>query len=77
MEKCIREFEYLMLICDIEELEEQIIAQFLGGLKKEFANVIRLWPYWTFNDVRKLAITIEQQQGKLVCTHKELDPMNP
>ena len=42
MEEYIREFEYLMLICDIKEPKEQTIAQFLGGLKKEFVDVIRL-----------------------------------
>ena len=64
MEEYKREFEYLMLICDIKESKEQTIAWFLEGLKKEFTNVIRLRPYCSFNDVRKLAITIEQQRGK-------------
>ena len=68
MEEYIEEFEYLMLICDIRELEEQTIARFLEGLKKEFVDVIRLQPYWTFNDVRKITITIEQQRGK--CSPK-------
>ena len=30
----------------------------------ELADTIRLQPFWTFNDVRKLAITIEQQRMK-------------
>lgn len=64
MEENIREFEYLMLRCDICEPEEQTIARFLGGLRKELTEAIRLQPYWTFNDVRKLAITIEQQRTK-------------
>ena len=42
VEEYIREFEYLMLRCDIKELEEQTIAWYLGGLKKEVADVIRL-----------------------------------
>ncbi|KAK0587086.1 hypothetical protein LWI29_017085 [Acer saccharum] len=53
-----------MLRCDIKESEKQTIARFLGGLKKEFADAIRLQTFWTFNDVRKLAITIEQQRTK-------------
>ena len=64
VEEYIREFEYLTLRCDIKELEKQTIARFLGGLKKEFADVIRLQPYWTFNGVRKLAITIEHKRVK-------------
>ena len=54
-----REFEYLMLKRDIHEPEEQTIVRFLGGLKKELANAVRLQPYWTFHDVRKLALQVE------------------
>ena len=64
LEEYIREFEYLMLRCDIKEPEEHTIARFLGGLKKEFIDAIRLLSYWSFNYVRKLAITIEQERGK-------------
>ena len=46
-----REFEYLMLKCDVVEPEERTIARYLGGLKKEISDVIKLQPYWTFNDV--------------------------
>lgn len=64
VEEYIREFEYLMLKCDIKEPEEQTIARFLGGLKREIADAVRLQPFWSFNDVRKLAITIEQQRQR-------------
>lgn len=64
VEEYIKEFEYLMLRCDITEPEEQTIARFLGGLKRELADAIKLQPFWTFNDVRRLAITIEQQRMK-------------
>ncbi|KAI9156366.1 hypothetical protein LWI28_005047 [Acer negundo] len=64
VEEYIREFEYLMLRSDINEPEEQTIARFLGGLKRDIANVIRLQPYWSFNDVRKLVINVEQQWMK-------------
>lgn len=57
-----REFEYLMLKCDVVEPEERTIARYLGGLKKEISDVIKLQPYWTFNDVRKLALNVEQQK---------------
>ena len=64
MEEYIREFEYLMLRFDINEPEEQTIARFLEGLKRELADAIQSQPFWTFNDVRKLASTIEQKQMK-------------
>ena len=60
-----REFEYLMLKCDVVEPKEQTIARYLGGLKKEIAEVIKLQWYWTFNDVRKLALIVEQQRKDL------------
>ncbi|XP_060177885.1 uncharacterized protein LOC132607824 [Lycium barbarum] len=41
---------------------EQTIARYIGGLRLSIADAIRLQPYWTFNDVRKLAINFEQQQ---------------
>ena len=45
VEKYIRKFKYLMLKCEIEKPEEQTIAWFLGGLKKEFVDVVRSHPY--------------------------------
>ncbi|XP_074570594.1 uncharacterized protein LOC141827268 [Curcuma longa] len=64
VEEYIREFEYLMLKCDIKEPEEQTIARFLGGLKREIADAVRLQPFWSFNGVIKLAITMEQQRQR-------------
>ena len=51
-----------MLKCDIAEPEEQTIARYLGGLKEEIADVVQQQPYWSFNDVRKLALKVEKQQ---------------
>ena len=59
-----REFEFLILKYDIKEPESQTIARYIGELKESIANVIRLQPYWTFNDVRKLANNVEKQQLK-------------
>ena len=56
------EFELLMLKCDIAEPKEQTIARYLGGLKEEVADVVQLQPYWSFNDMRKLALKVEKQQ---------------
>ncbi|XP_075100162.1 uncharacterized protein LOC142176418 [Nicotiana tabacum] len=46
-----REFEYLMIKCDAPEPEEQTIARYISGLRRAISDVIRLQPYWTFNDV--------------------------
>ena len=55
------EFEFLMLKYDIKEPEPQTIAWYIGGLKESIADMIRLQPYWTFNDVRKLTYNVEKQ----------------
>jgi hypothetical protein len=38
-------FELPMLKCDVVELEEQTITQYLGGLIEEISIVIWLQPY--------------------------------
>ena len=57
-----RKFEFLMLKCDIKESEPQKIARYIGGLKESTLDVIYFQPYWTFNDVCKLANNVEKQQ---------------
>ncbi|XP_031375447.1 uncharacterized protein LOC116189849 [Punica granatum] len=71
VEKYTAEFEHLMMKCDIVEPEEQTIARYLGGLRSEIRNVVQLQPYWTFEDVCKLAIRVEKQ-SKEKSTHKIL-----
>ena len=39
------EFEFIILKCDIKELEPQTIARYIGGLKESMADVICLQPY--------------------------------
>lgn len=34
--------------CGVEELEEQVIALFLGALRLDISNVVPLQQYWTF-----------------------------
>jgi len=46
-----REFEKLLIKCDIQELEEQTIVRYLGGLEPRYANVVELQQYSTFNEV--------------------------
>lgn len=39
------ESEYLMIKCDLNELEENIFTRFLDGLKPTIDNVVHLQPY--------------------------------
>jgi hypothetical protein len=50
-----------MMRCDIVESEEQMVARCLGGLRSKVGNIVQLQPYWTYNDVCKLAIKVEKQ----------------
>ncbi|KAK0582226.1 hypothetical protein LWI29_023098 [Acer saccharum] len=43
------------------EPEEQTIARYLGGLRKEIHDVIVLHQYWSYDDVYKLAVKVEKQ----------------
>ncbi|XP_027351492.1 uncharacterized protein LOC113862615 [Abrus precatorius] len=64
VEEYTREFELLMMKCDIQEKEEQTIARFLGGLNPEISQLVQLQQYWTLDDVIKLAIRVEKQLPK-------------
>ncbi|KAI4380066.1 hypothetical protein MLD38_006294 [Melastoma candidum] len=59
-----REFERLLLQCDVQEAQEQTIARYLRGLEPHIADAVELQQYWTFNDVRALAHKVEQQQAR-------------
>ncbi|XP_071688154.1 uncharacterized protein [Rutidosis leptorrhynchoides] len=64
VEELIHEFDKLRMRCDVNEKEEQIIAQFLGTLKPEIADVVSLQPYLMYEDVCRLALKVEKQQSK-------------
>jgi len=59
-----REFEKLLIKCDIQEPEEQIIVRYLEGLEPKYSNVIELQQYSTFDEVCVLAHKIEQQRKR-------------
>nr|GFA03687.1 Brevis radix-like domain-containing protein [Tanacetum cinerariifolium] len=44
----------------IQEKQEQTIARYIGGLNHDIAKKLELQPYWTFNEVCKLASNIEK-----------------
>ncbi|XP_058005436.1 uncharacterized protein LOC131181399 [Hevea brasiliensis] len=64
VEDYVKEFEMLMLKCDVREPQEQTIVYFLGGLNYEIANTVELQPYVFLQDVIKLAIKVERQRMK-------------
>jgi len=73
IEEYIMEFENLLMKCNIQEPEEQTVARYLGRLSEEIANVVQLQPFWTLNDVIRLALKVEKQmiQRKKNCFPKE------
>ncbi|KAB2595470.1 hypothetical protein D8674_030920 [Pyrus ussuriensis x Pyrus communis] len=54
------EFDLLMVQCGVDELEEETIARYLGGLHREIHDVVTLRPYWSYDDVYQLAKKNEQ-----------------
>jgi len=42
VEEYTREFEKLLIKCDVQEPKEQIIVRCLGGLDPKYANVVEL-----------------------------------
>ena len=59
-----REFKKLLIKCDIQEHEEQIIVGYLGGLEPKYSKVVELQQYSTFNEVCVLAHKVEQQKNR-------------
>ena len=61
VEDYVKEFEMLMMMCDLQEPQEQTIARFLGGLNKDIADKVELLPFVFVEDVIKLAVKVERQ----------------
>ena len=62
VEEYTREFEKLLIKCDIQEPEEQTIVRYLAGLDPRYSNVVELQAYTSFDDVCVLAHKVEQQK---------------
>ncbi|XP_070034692.1 uncharacterized protein [Nicotiana tomentosiformis] len=58
-----------------ERMKRELRRHFLPDTRA-ISDVIRLQPYWTFNDVRKLAINIEQQQKEPKKLYSKKDYYN-
>jgi len=55
-----REFEKLLIKCDIQESEDHTIVRYLDGLNLRYLNVVERQQYSTFDDVCLLAHRVEQ-----------------
>jgi len=81
IEEYTREFEKLVIKCDLQEPEEQTIVRYLGGLDPRYANVVDLQAYTTFNEVCELATKLSnkrcQDSPLNLKTHSPLPGSNP
>jgi len=57
-----REFEKLLVKCDIHVPEELTTIRYVGGLDPRYSNVIELQQYTTFDEVCVSAHKVEQQK---------------
>ncbi|XP_052172190.1 uncharacterized protein LOC127788118 [Diospyros lotus] len=69
VEDYVKEFEMLMMRCELQELQEQTIARFIGGLNREIANIVELQPFVFLEDIIKLAIKVERQLKRNPTKH--------
>lgn len=59
VEEYTERFDSLLVRCEVYEKEEQTIARYLQGLRKDIHDVVELQPYHSYHDVFKLAVKIE------------------
>lgn len=62
VEEYAREFEHLMMKCDLEEEEEHTCVRFLTGLDYKVAHVVELQKYEGLDNLIQLACRMEKQQ---------------
>lgn len=60
-EDFVKEFQILIIICELQKPQEQTIVRLLRGFNREIAYTIKLQPFMFFNDVIKLIINVERQ----------------
>ncbi|XP_004292437.1 PREDICTED: uncharacterized protein LOC101306407 [Fragaria vesca subsp. vesca] len=56
-----KEFDLLTMRCGLAEEEEQTVARYLAGLRREIHDVVVLQPCWSYSEVYQLAIQVEKQ----------------
>jgi len=62
VEEYTRGFEQLLIKCDFREDEKQTLARYLGGLDEKIAQVVKLHPYATLEELSSLAHKVELQK---------------
>ena len=64
IEDYVKEFDMLMIYCDLQEPQEQTITRFISCLHREIIDAMELQSSVTLEDVIKLAVKIEWQQKR-------------
>ncbi|VFQ73772.1 unnamed protein product [Cuscuta campestris] len=59
VEEYTREFEELLLRCDLQEDDEQTFARYLFGLNLQIASIVELQSYESLEELTKLALKVE------------------
>ena len=78
VEEYIREFEQLQIRNGLVEELEQTMARFLRGLDPVIAEKVDIQPYWSFEDLCKLAMKMEKySKGKRVFGGSFVKPTAP
>ena len=60
MEEYTREFEELLLKCDLQEGDTQTFVRYLNGLDDQITHVIELHSYSSLDDLNSLTYKVEQ-----------------
>ncbi|KAD4180284.1 hypothetical protein E3N88_28875 [Mikania micrantha] len=59
VEEYSREFEYLLMTCDVPKDDPQTLVRYLGGLEPRVANVVELHTYETLDELTLLAHKVD------------------
>ena len=59
VEEYTRDFERLLMICDLRESEDQPVVRYFGGLNESVRNVVDLQTYSTLDEVSILTHKVE------------------
>nr|GEZ22133.1 hypothetical protein CTI12_AA145160 [Tanacetum cinerariifolium] len=77
VEEYSREFEYLLMKCDVPKDDPQTLVRYLGGLEPRVANFVELHSYQTLTDLTLLSHKVDSQQrskGKFDPTLQSFRP---
>ena len=62
VEEYTREFEQLLMKCDLRENDAQTLVRYLSGLDEPIAHVVELHTYTSLDELSSLAYKVEQQR---------------